>query len=43
MRHDKHVAVVCGINQVPQEAMDEKYTEAERQKIQVFDLVSRYG
>ena len=43
MRKDKHVAVLCGINKVPQEAMDEKYTEAERQKIQVFDLVSRYG
>ena len=43
MAHEKHVVVVCGVNKVPQEAIAAKYTEAQREKIEVFDLVSRYG
>ena len=43
LKHEKQVMVVCGVNKVPNEAMEEKYTESEREKIEVFDLVSRYG
>lgn len=43
MRHDKEGAVFCGINKVPEEAMQEKYTSSELERIQVFDLVSSYG
>lgn len=43
LRNEKQVVVVCGVNKVSEEAMQAKYTEAERAKIEVFDLVSRYG
>jgi len=31
------------VNKVPREAMEEKYTTGELKKIEIFDLVSRYG
>ena len=43
IRHEKQVIVVCGVNKVPQEEFEEKYIESEREKIEIFDLVSRYG
>ncbi len=43
LKNQKQVVVVCGVSKVSEEALSEKYTEAERQKIEIFDLVSRYG
>ena len=43
MKHEKQVVVVCGVNKVSPQEMAEKFTEAEREKIEIFDLVSRYG
>jgi hypothetical protein len=43
IEHEKQIVVVCGVNKVPREVMEEKYTTSELQKIEIFDLVSRYG
>lgn len=43
LKNSTQVLVVCGINQVSDEAMEKRYTSDELQKISVLDLVSNYG
>uniref|UniRef100_A0A7S3I6R1 Glycerate kinase n=1 Tax=Favella ehrenbergii TaxID=182087 RepID=A0A7S3I6R1_9SPIT len=43
LQKDKHVVVLCGVNQVTQQDLSGKYSDDQLKKIKVYDLVSRYG
>ena len=43
LKNQKQVVVVCGVSKVTEESLREKYTDEQRDHIEIFDLVSRYG